>query len=193
LDRIAPPFEETDVNVALVQYQLVPEGVRVSKASSLTTPGTYTTVFALIGEDWVRIFEVTIVITVPLGVRYNNTTFRHGQTVTVTFPAPNYPLQYLQISGSRSWVLEEVNPAIVGASPDSGQGFDNSWESTWVTLSRPPSLAVTELITTTFRVRAQEQWVDVIVRYIPPISGRFVNPRSGEEGATGTDDIYIYV
>ena len=191
--RSEEPFEETDINSQWVQYQLVPEGIRISKAASLTAPGTYTTVFALIGEDWAEVFEVTIVITVPLGVRYGNTTFRHSQTITVSFPPPNYPLQYLQVSGSRSWVLEGVNSTIVGASPSSGQGFNNSRDSTTVTLSRPPSLAVTELITTTFRVVAQEQWVDVIVRYIPPISGRFVNPREGEEGATGTDDIYIYL
>jgi len=191
--RIEHPFEETDINSQWVRYQLIPEGIRISKADALTAPGTYTTIFALIGEDWAEVFEVTIVITVPLGVRYGNITARHGQTLTVTFPAPNHPLQYLQISGSRSWFLEGVDPAKLGASPAAGQGFNNSWDSTTVTLSRPAALVVTELITTTFRVVAQGQWVDVIVNFIPPITGRFVNPRTGEEGAVGIEDVFIYL
>ena len=199
-------FIETNVDPTRIRYSVIPEGITITKADALITPGTYRTVFALVNEGnivggevipgWAEVFRVTIIVIVPLSVRHGNTTARHGETLVVNLTAPDFSPQYINVFGSRPWVLDGVETAIIAASPTSGDGFPNTWDSTWVMIERSNNSEVNGIITTTFRVLAETQWVDIIVN-IPPtpsqISGRFVDPLEEEEGATGTDDIYIYI
>jgi hypothetical protein len=192
LGRSGGDFTETDIDSARVRYLLEAEGIRITKADALTQPGIYQTVFALVGEDWAEVFIVTIVVTVPLSVQHGNTTARNGETLTITLTAPNYSPQYLYVRGSRSWVLEGVEVGRITASPTSGSGFNNQWDSQAITISKPSALEVKEMITTTFRVLAQTQWVDVVVNILPLITGEWVDPLPGEEGVAGTEAIYVY-
>ena len=203
LGFITGEFIETDVDATRIQYSIAPETITITKAAALTSPGTYTTTFALVGETsivddevvpgWAEVFQVTIVITVPLSVRLGNTTARHGETLVVNITAPNYLPQNIQVFGSRPWVLNEVDTGIITVTPTSGDGFQNTWSSTWVTITRANNDNVNEIITTTFRILAQTQWVDVVVNILPLISGKFVEPRQGEEGVVGAEPVYIYI
>ena len=88
--------------------------------------------------------------------------------------APNYSPQYLYVFGSRDWEITGVEPEKVSVSPLSGEGYDNTWNSTAITLSKPSALVVSEFITTTFRILTQTQWVDVVVNLLPPTRLQFV-------------------
>ena len=207
-------FMETEVNTARIRYSIgtddegLPQTITITKAAALTAVGTHRTAFALVSEPrivddevipgWAEVFRVTIIITVPLSVQHGNTTARHGETLVVNLTAPNYSPQYLQVRGSRPWVLEGVDTAIITVSPTSGNGFQNTWDAAWVMIARANSSTVSEIIATTFRILTRNQgtpfhWVDVIVNILPLISGRFVDPLPGEEGATGTEPVYIYI
>lgn len=175
-----------------VNVSIDSETMTFTKSSSLTSPGTYTHVFAIVGEDWAEIFVVQIVVSASLRVRYNNVYHTNGQSITVNMTAPNYSPQYLYVFGSRSWILEGVDTAKVQVTPTSGSGFQNTWDSTLITIQKPTALVVTEPITTTFRILAQNQWVDVTVNFVPPVSMQFVDPLPSEEGVSGISDIYLY-
>ena len=161
---------------------------------SLSQIKPYTTTFAFFGEDWAEIFVVQIVVTVPLRVRMNNIDYTNGQTITINMTAPNYSPQYLYVFGSRSWTLEGVESAKISVSPLSGAGYDDTWSSTTITVGKPSALAVSEPITTIFRILAQSQWVDVVINLLPPTRLQFVAPRTGEVGApAGTNPVYLYI
>ena len=192
--RIAGVFEEAGYHPSLFRYSLSEDGIMFSKSTQLSTPGTYEVVFVLIGDDWAEIYVITIVVTVPLRVRTNNVDYMNGQTVTVNLTAPNYSPQYLYVFGSLSWTLEGVESAKISVAPLSGEGYDNTWDSTMITVSKPSALSVPELITTTFRIFAQSQWVDVVVNIHPPVTFNFVSPREGEAGVPGgTSPVYVYI
>jgi hypothetical protein len=161
--RIGGDYEVIGLNTERVRFSMGEDGITISKSPNLTTPGTYNTVFAFVGDDWAEIFAVQIVITVPLRVQHDNTSYAHGQTITLNLAAPNYFPQYLYVFGSRSWTITGVEAAKISVSPLSGAGYDNTWDSTMITVSKPTALAVNELITTTFRILTQTQWVDVVV------------------------------
>ena len=176
--------------------------IEVKKAASLTASGDYTSAFAIIfpGTTGSAVILVDIVVSVPLAVRYNNTTARHGETLTVNLTAPNYPPQYLYITRDRAWSLEEVDTSKITVSPTSGSG--GTYEQS-VSISKPSSLTVEGLVSTTFRVvsgttgsgttGSADQYVEIIVNIIPQITGEFVDPRDGEVGVTGTAPVYIYI
>ena len=194
LRELEGDYEVIGLNTDWIRYSLEEESITISKVTNFTTPGTYKTAFAFFGEDWAKIFVVTIILTVPLRVRYNNVDTTHGQTVTVNFTAPNYSTQYLYVFGSRPWTLEGVDATKVSVSPLSGNGYNNTWDSATISISKPSTLGVEEFLTTTFRILAQTRWIDVIVNLHPPITFRFVNPRKGEDGAPGgTNPVYIYI
>jgi len=187
-------YEVVGLETERVRYSLGEEGITVSKSPNLTTPGTYNTAFAFVGEDWAVLVVVQIVMTVPLRVRHNNVDRTNGQTVTINMTAPNYSPQYLSVFGSRDWEIVGVEPEKVSVSPLSGEGYDNTWNSTTLTLSKPAALVVSELITTTFRILAQTQWVDVVVNLHPPVTLHFADPREEEAGAPGgTEPVYVYL
>ena len=193
MGELEEEYDVIGVDPEWITTSLGPGGLTVSKYQWLTDPGTYNTVFAFVGDDWAEIFVVQIAVTVPLRVQYNSTNRTHGQTVTVNLTAPNYDPQYLYVFGSRSWVLQSVDTAKVQATPTSGTGYNDEWSSDAITISKPPALTVEEPITTTFRILAQTQWVDVVVNLHPPITSRFVDPRSGEVGApAGNNPVYLY-
>ena len=192
-EKLDEEYETIGLDTTKVGISMNEGEITFSKSSSLTTPGTYKTEFAFFGEDWAEIFVVQIIVTIPLSVKLGSTTFTHGQSITIDMKAPSYSPQYLHVSGSRPWLLENLNTAIISASPTTGSGNNDQWSSQAITLSKPSGLAVNTLLTTTFRILALTQWVDVTVNLHPPTSGQFVDPRQGEAGATGTNDIYIYV
>jgi hypothetical protein len=169
--------------------------IEIKKAASLTASGDYARGFAIIfpGTSGSAIILVDIVISVPLTVRHNSTTARHGEMITVNLNAPNYSTQYLYITRDRAWSLEGVDTSKITVSPTSGSGGTYGWDSESVSISKQPSLSVEGLITTTFRIVSFTQYVDVIVNIIPQITGEFVDPRNGEVGAIGTDSVYIYI
>jgi len=169
--------------------------IEVKKAASLTTSGDYTSAFAVLFPETAgsAVILVEIVISIPLAVRHSSTTARHGETLTVNLTAPNYSTQYLYITRDRAWSLEGVDSNKITVSPTSGNGSTYEWDSESVSISKPQGLTVEGLITTTFRVVSFSQYVDVIVNIIPQITGEFVNPRTGEVGATGTAPVYIYI
>jgi hypothetical protein len=169
--------------------------IEVKKAESLTTSGDYASAFAVLfpGTAGSAVILVEIVISIPLAVRYNSTTAKHGETLTVNLTAPNYSPQYLYITRDRAWSLEGVESSKITVSPTSGNGSTYEWDSESVSISKPQGLTVEGLITTTFRVVSFTQYVDVIVNIVPQITGEFVDPRTGEVGATGTAPVYIYI
>ena len=193
IEAIEGEYKEIGVDTEMVKFTLGENGITISKYQYLTTPGTYNTVFAFVGDDWAEIFVVQIVITVPLRVQHGSVQATHGQTLTINMTSPNYSPQYLYVYGSRSWVLEGVESGKINVSPTSGNGYDDQWSADVITISKPSALTVEEKITTTFRILAQTQWVDVTVNFLPPSRLAFVAPRSGEVGApAGTDPVYIY-
>jgi hypothetical protein len=167
----------------------------VEKAASLTATGDYTSAFAILfpGTAGSAVILVDIIVSVSLKVQYGSTTARHGETLTVNITAPNYSPQYLYITRDRAWSLEGIDTNKITVSPTSGNGNTYEWDSESVSISKPSSLTVEGLITTTFRVVSFSQYVDVIVNIIPQITGEFVDPRAGEVGATGTAPVYIYI
>ena len=169
--------------------------IEVKKAASLTASGDYASAFAILfpGTAGSAVILVEIVISIPLAVRYNSTTAKHGETLTVNLTAPNYSPQYLYITRDRAWSLEGVESSKITVSPTSGNGSTYEWDSESVSISKPSSLTVEGLITTTFRVVSFSQYVDVIVNIVPQITGEFIDPRTGEVGATGTGNIYLYI
>jgi len=188
-------YETIGIDTSRIKTPVLGEGtITIEKSTSLTTPGTYTTTFAFFGEDWAEIFVVQIVVTVPLRVRTNNVDYTNGQTMTINLTAPNYSQQYLYVYGSRNWTLEGVEAETVSVTPRSGAGYDDTWSSTTITVGKPSALAVSEPITTTFRILAQSQWVDVVINLLPPTRLQFVAPSTGEVGApAGTHPVYLYI
>jgi len=169
--------------------------IEVKKATSLTASGDYASAFAVLFPETAgsAVILIEIVISIPLAVRHNSTTAKHGETLTVNLTAPNYSTQYLYITRDRAWSLEEVDTSKITVSPTSGNGSTYEWDSESVSISKPQDLTVEGLITTTFRVISFSQYVDVIVNIVPQITGEFVDPRTGEAGATGTGNVYIYI
>jgi len=194
LGRIAGEYDVIGLNENLVRYTFGENGITISKSPNLTTPGEYSTILGFVGDDWAEIFMVSIVVIVPLRVRHNNVDYTPGQTVTINLAAPNYSPQYLYIYGSVAWMLEGVEPATVNVSPTSGSGYDYEWNADVITLQKPSALAVAEKITTTFRIVAGTQWVEVTVNLLPPVTLKFTSPRSGEAGApAGNEPVYVNV
>ena len=186
--RIVGVFEEAGYDTSRFQYSLDKDGITFTKSAQLTAPGTYETVFALIGDDWAEIYVITIVVTVPLHVTHSGTNHTHGQTITLDLTTANAP-QRIRVYGNRPWVLEDVEPESINVSPLLGEGSDYNYD----TITLNPVGTITEPKQTTFRILAETRWVDVVVNLRPPLTFNFVNPRSGETGAPeGTDAVYIY-
>jgi len=138
-------------------------------------------------EEWTTFVRVTIDAAEPLKVQYNGIIATHGETITVTFEAPDFYSQYLYITRDREWQIIDIDSAKLTANPTLGN--DNAT----VTLTKASSLVVNEEIQTQFRIVSQSQWVDVDVVFNPPISGQFITPPDGVGTPGGTAPVYIYL
>jgi len=182
-------WREVGLDTSRVRYTIGEEAITIRRADSLTAPGDYVSLFAILGDNWIELFLSHIQITTELRVTHSGVPdARHGETITVNL-TPNahnslYSPQYLYVFGSRAWVLEGVNNSLITATPLQGTGQPNTWNSTMITLNKAAALTVTERITTQFRILAGDHWVDVVVNINPQITGRFVD---------GSEPIYICI
>ena len=143
------------------------------------------------------IVKITIDASIPLEVSWWNPATghydiaRHGETLTVTLTAPDYASQYLYVNRDRYWEIVDYDSALLTVLPSTRQYPEYQSES--VTLSKASELVVNDEIRTQFQIVSGTQRVDVDVIFQPPLTGRFVNPSAGEEGAlAGTEHVYIY-
>lgn len=145
-------------------------------------------------EDKATVVIVTVDASEPLKVSWSSSgTYpypeaRHGETLTVTFTAPNYGDQYLTITRDRAWSLEGVESSKITATPTSGNSNDT------VYLTKTSNFEVDKKIETQVRiVSGIHQWVDVKVIFNPPISGTFIAPPDGVGAPAGQNPVYIYL
>ncbi|MCL2711645.1 MAG: hypothetical protein FWE95_12270, partial [Planctomycetaceae bacterium] len=185
-----------------VQYELVDDTIIFRKATSLTTAGTYASTVTFVGENWAEVFDIQIVVTISLRVEHRAgtsptstpfyATARHGESLVINLNPSSYTPQYLHVFGSWSWLLEGVDSGKVSVSPTSGTPNP----SNLITISKPASLTSDNVVTSTFRIRAQTWWVDVTVNVHPvppPKTGVFINPPLNEIGVGAAGDVYTYI
>ena len=115
----------------------------------------------------------------------------NGETLTINLNVANNYTQLLTIIRDREWTLENVNTNIINVSPVSGNGADLPDFASTLTVTRSPLMATTTA-TTTFQIVSLYQRVNVTVNITITITGEWVDPRPGEEGVTGTSNIYFY-
>ena len=166
--------------------------IDVTKAPSLTEPGGYSCQFLVSIADvdgTVHAILVYITVNVPLVVNDK----KNGETLTVNLNAANNYTELLTIIRDREWTLENVDSSIVNVSPTSGNGTDLPDFASTLTVTKSPNLTTTTA-TTTFQIVSLYQRVNVIVNITLTITGEFIDPLPGEEGASGgTDNLYIYL
>ena len=175
--------------------------ISIEKATSLTTVGTYNTSFIFVGEDRAEVFDVQIVVTIPLSVEHRATTSatstlhataRHGESLTIDLKPTTYTSQYLYVYGSRAWTLEGVESDKISLTNYTTAYIDY----TRITIDKSSTLTSEGITTTTFRVLAENQWVDVTVNVHPipaKVTGQFIAPPNSEVGANAAGDIYAYI
>ena len=172
--------------------QLSGEGsarIDIMKAAALTERGEhscYFTVSLANGEE----HRVMVYITVNLPLKVNNK--GNGETLTVNLNAANNYTQALTIIRDREWTVENVETGKIAVSPVSGNGAALPDFADTLTLTKSPTL-LTTTATTTFQVVSVYQRVNVTVNITLTITGEFVDPLLGEEGATGTKDDAVYI
>ena len=165
--------------------------IDITKASSLTEQGGYTSQFSITladADSTTVTIPVYINVNVPLTVNGKGT----GETVTINLDGANSYTETLTIIRDREWSLENVDNGTIAVSPPNGNGeFLPDFVST-LTVTKSPALTTTTA-TATFQVVSLFQTVNVIVNITTTITGEFVDPLPSEEGVTGTGDIYLYV
>jgi hypothetical protein len=164
--------------------------IDVMKAPALTIRGEYSCFFVITLDtaDGNEIqIPVCININVPLIVNEKN----HGETLDITLNNANQYTQLLTIIRDREWTLENVDTNIINVSPTSGIGMTPDFAST-LTVTKSPDLTTTTA-TTIFQIVSLFQRVNVRVNIALAITGEFVDPFPGEEGVTGTSDLYLYL
>jgi hypothetical protein len=190
---VVPGRQAVGVNEDYVCVAENPAGGFVITIPDPNAPWNYVGSFVIVSFEpaEVTIVSVEVVATVPLHVTWHNGSqwleARHGETLTVNIKAPGYAQQSLYIYRDQAWSLEGIETDKITVEPTaySGGGY--------VQISKPENLTVTEKVTTTFRIVSLNQYVDIIVNILPSITGEWSNPRPGEEGVTGTQDVYIYL
>jgi hypothetical protein len=164
--------------------------IDITKATSLTTRGEYSCFFvvSLTNVDGTEVrVPVYIVLNIPLRVNDRG----NGETITINLNNANGYTQLLTIIRDREWILENVNTNIINVTPTSGNGSDLPDFTSTLTVTRSPLLAATTA-TTTFQIVSLFQRVNVTVNITITITGEWVDPRPGEEGVSGTSNIYLY-
>jgi len=172
--------------------------IDVTKAPSLITQGGYSCQFLITlanADGTVITVQVFITVNVPLTVGGRG----NGQTLTINLNEANNYTQTLTVIRDREWQLENVDSNRINVSPASGNGADLPNFASTLTVTKSPSLrptTTTQTVSTTFQVVSLFQRVNVTVNITMPavtITGEFVDPRPGEVGVTGNENVYIYL
>lgn len=163
--------------------------IDIIKATSLTTRGEYSCFFlvSLANVDGTEI-RVPVYITLNVPLRVNDK--GNGETITINLNNSNSYTELLRIIRDREWTLENVNTDIINVSPLSGYGQEPDFTST-LTVTKSPSLNTTTA-STTFQIVSLFQRVNVTVNITVTVTLDFVDPRPGEEGVSGKENIYLY-
>ena len=192
--------------------------INVSKASSLTTPGGYVNVFAItenVSDELIAVVFVRLTVAVALEVQHVQNSLTtidtafHGETMTINLTEEsNYAAQTLVVIRNvqwdmfygEEWDISGVDTEKISATAIGGIGLSStSYPAQYgisTTISKASSFTPDGFDSTTFRIVSGTQWVDVVVNFITPITGEFVEPEEGEVGTTETeetDPVYIYL
>jgi hypothetical protein len=165
--------------------------IDVSKIAALTAQGTHTCTFDILftdAVDTVTTIPVTMVINVPLKVNDKKV----NETLTINLTSANNYTEFLTIIRDREWFLENVDESVISVSPKEGNGSNLPEYKSILTVTKSPLLAKTTA-STSFQVVSLFQRINVKITITLSITGEFVDPLDGEEGVTGTDNLYIYI
>jgi hypothetical protein len=165
--------------------------IDVTKASTLTAQGGYSCFFVvtLSNADGTEM-RVPVYIDVNVPLRVNNV--GNGSTLTMNLNAGNGYSESLAVIRDREWTVENVDTDKINVSPEMGNGAELPDFTDTLTITKSPSLSATTA-TTTFQIVSLYQRVNVKVNITITLTGEWVNPRPGEEGVTGTGNIYLYL
>jgi len=164
--------------------------IDVTRTPTLTVPGEYTCFFDItLGDADGTHVRIPVFITVHVPMTVNGR--RHNETLTLTLNQANAYTELLTIVRDREWAVENVNTNIINVSPLSGNGQDRHDFASTFTVTRSPNLTGTTA-TTTFQVVSLFQRVNVTVNIAVTMTAEFVDPRPGEEGVRGKENIYLY-
>jgi hypothetical protein len=164
--------------------------IDITKAPTLTTQGGYSCDFVvtLPNADGTEM-RVPVYINVNVPLRVNGV--GNGDTLTINLNTANNYTQPLTIIRDREWTVENVDTTKINVSPTSGNGAELLDFISTLTVTKSPNLATTTA-TTTFQIVSLYQRVNVIVNITITLTGEWVDPRLGEEGVTGTSNLYLY-
>ena len=165
--------------------------IDVTKAPTLTSQGGYSchlTIKLANAEDTTITIPVYITVNIPLNVNGKGT----EETLDINLNATNNYTQNLKIIRDREWMVENVDTGKIAVSPISGNGAELPDFADTLTLTKSPSLTTTTAMTT-FQIVSLFQRVNVNVNITITMTGEWVDPRSGEEGVTGTASLYLYL
>lgn len=165
--------------------------IDITKAPALNTQGSYTCSFTVILATAVGSemeIPVTIEVSNPLQVNGEG----NGETLTISLNNTNQYTELLTVERDREWTLENVDTNKISVSPVSGNGASLQDFISTLTVTKSPALAAATAATT-FQVVSLFQRVNVTVNITLTITGEFVDPLFGEEGVSGTGNLYIYL
>ena len=165
--------------------------IDITKAPTLNSRGSYScNLVVTLGnaEGTTVTIPVNIVVNVPLVVDDKG----NGETITINLNTANNYTESLTIIRDREWLLENVESDIIAVSPTAGNGAELPNFTSTLTITKSPALQ-TSTGTTEFQIVSLFQRVNVIVNINVTITGEFVDPRPGEEGVTGSDNLYLYI
>jgi hypothetical protein len=165
--------------------------IDVTKAPTLTEQGGYSCFFivTLSNADGTEM-RVPVYIDVNVPLRVNGV--GNGDTLTINLNAGNGYSESLTIISDREWTVENVDTDKINILPTSGNGAELPDFADTLTITKPPNLSATTA-TTTFQIASLYQRVNVKVNITITLTGAWVDPRPGEEGATGTENLYLYL
>ena len=165
--------------------------IDITKAPTLNSRGSYSCqLFVTLAnaEGSTITIPVSIMVNVPLTVNDKG----HDETITINLNTANNYTETLTIVRDREWHLENVESDIITVSPTAGNGAELPDFVSTLTITKSPDL-LASTGTTAFQIVSLFQRVHVVVHIDITITGEFVDPRPGEVGVTGNDDLYLYL
>jgi hypothetical protein len=169
--------------------------IDVTKAPGLTIRGGYSCFFivTVANADGTKItIPVSIDVNIPLEVDHDGDKKHDGETFTVNLNTGNGYSELLTIIRDREWTLENVDTNVISVSPASGNGAALPDFTDTLTSTKSPNLSATTA-KTTFQIVSLHQRVNVVVNITITLTGEWVDPIPGEEGVTGTENMYLYL